>query len=334
MDYGDWAGLAVSEVGRRWPDLFRQWRMNPLDTHAPGGECGADLYERAVAAVGETLHRHASGETIVLVSHQAVTKTLVCALLGLPKSAFWGVRQDLCNLTLFDYDTDRAQFDLIGLNDTCHLSPSLPQAGGDGTRIVLVRHGQTSWNAGAGEERFRGRTDLPLDDLGLAQARALSRRLWDEPLAALYTSPLHRARQTLAPLADELGLETQAHDGLVDIDYGQFQGMTHLEASNAYPGRSALWRSHPSRVCFPGGESLAEVQARLLALLYELSARYPSQTVVLAGHQIVNKVMACTLLGLDLDQVWRIQQDTAGFDIFQKTGSTWHTLALNETCHL
>ena len=60
----------------------------------------------------------------------------------------------------------------------------------------------------------------------------------------------------------------------------------------------------------------------------------PAKTVVLVGHQIVNKVLACTLLGLDLDQIWRIDQDTAAIDVFQKDGDAWRTLCLNDTCHL
>jgi len=222
----------------------------------------------------------------------------------------------------------------VGLNDTCHLNPALPPAAGLGTRILLIRHGQTAWNAGAGEERFRGRTDLPLDETGQAQARAVAERLKKEPVAALYASPLLRARQTVAPLAEERGLTIQPHDGLLDIHYGGFQGLTHAEAAAAYPEAYTLGRTIPSRVHFPGGECLADVQARLLTLLDELVARHPGQTVALVGHQIVNKVLACTLLGLDLDQIGRVQQDTAGLCVYEQVDGVWHTLALNDTCHL
>lgn len=201
-------------------------------------------------------------------------------------------------------------------------------------QIILVRHGQTAWNAGAGEERFRGRTDLPLDATGRVQARAVARRLQREPIAALYSSPLLRARQTLAPLAGMLALPVHDHDGLLDIDYGQFQGLTHAEASAAYPKLYRLWRTAPGQVHFPGGESLSDVRARLLALVEELGAHHRDQTVVLAGHQIVNKVLACTLLDLDLDQIWRIRQDTAGLSTFRQADGPWQVRCLNDTCHL
>lgn len=334
MDYGQWAGKLHDEVARQWPDLFRRWERDPFSVQVPGGESMADLYQRALAALHQALATHNDGDTIAVVTHQAVTRTLVCALVGMPNAGYWWIRQSLCNLSRFDYDPGRKVFNVVGLNDTCHLSPLLPRTHGDGTRLLLVRHGQTAWNAGAGEERFRGRTDLALDEKGQAQARALARRLGGESVAALYASPLLRARQTLAPLAEKAGLPLHAHDGLLDIDYGRFQGLTQAEAATTFPDLYRLWGSAPGQVRFPGGESLADVQARLLSLLDELAARHPGETVALVGHQIVNKVLVCTVLGLDLDQIARIQQDTGGIDVVQRVGDEWHLLRLNDTCHL
>jgi broad specificity phosphatase PhoE len=342
MDYGDWAGQNIADVAHRWPDLYRQWRDNPFTVQIPGGEGVADLRKRAIAAVSAVLAHHTDGETLVLVSHQVVTKTLVCAWAGLPNTAFWRIRQDLCNLSTFDYDPASGDFTLAGLNDTCHLGPALPLERSIGTRILLIRHGQTAWNASpltpgapqGGEERFRGRTDLPLDDTGHDQALAVAERLESEPIAALYTSPLLRTRQTVAPLADRLGLPVQPEEGLLDINYGRLQGLTHSEAASAYPDPYTLWRTAPSQVRFPGGERLADIQDRIRVLLQELLSRHPQGTVVLAGHQVVNKVAACTLLGLDLDEIWRIRQDTGGVHVFQQVDGVWHTLRLNDICHL
>jgi broad specificity phosphatase PhoE len=202
------------------------------------------------------------------------------------------------------------------------------------TRLILVRHGQTAWNEGAGVERFRGRTDLPLDATGEAQARAVADRLRNEPLVALYTSPLLRARQTITPLAAFKSLPVQAHEGLLDIDYGLFQGLTRSEAAAADPDLYALWWTAPGQVRFPGGEGLVDVQARLLALVEELATRHRGETVVVVGHQMVNKVLVCTLAGLDLNQIWRIHQDTAAINVLQSADGFWHIVCLNDTCHL
>jgi probable phosphoglycerate mutase len=334
MDYGQWAGLFDTEVARRWPVAYQQWRHDPYSVEIPGGESAVELRDRISAALRTVLSSHTDGDAIAFVSHQVVTKTLVCILLGLPNTAYWSVRQDLCNLTCFDYNPGNDEVTLVGLNDTYHLGPTLPRASGSGTGIVLIRHGQTAWNVGAGEERFRGRTDLPLDATGHTQARAVASRLGRERPAALFASPLLRTQQTMAPLAQELGLPVQVHESLLDINYGKFQGMTHSEAAVAYPEHYTLWWTRPSLVRFPGGESLVDVQTRLLALLQELAARYPDQTIFLVGHQIVNKVLACTLLGLDLDHIWHIQQDTCGLDVFQQTDDNWQSLCINGTGHL
>lgn len=342
MNYGDWAGQLHTEVAARWPELYRQWRQDPFSVRIPGGESAADLRDRAIAALRDALSRHTDGATIVVISHQIVTRTLACALAGLPDASYWRVRQDLCNLSRFDYDPTKEVFGVVGLNDICHLHPTFPYGTGRGLRIILIRHGQTAWNtpsgiAGAeasGEERFRGHTDLPLDELGHAQAQRVADRFKGERFTALYASPLLRARQTLAPLAEAQQLPIQSHDGLLDIHYGDFQGLSHAEAAAAYPELYTRWRTRPGQVRFPGGESLAEVQARLRALLNELTARHPGGTVALVGHQIVNKVFACTLLGLDLDQIWRVRMDTAGVSVFEQVDGVWHTLCLNDTCHL
>jgi broad specificity phosphatase PhoE len=338
VNYGDWTGQLHTDVAHRWPDLYHRWRRDPFSVQIPGGESPVALRDRAVATAHKVLARHAAGDTIALVSHQVVTKTLICTLAGLPDTSYWRVRQDLCNLSRFDYDPagirHGGKFTLTGLNDTCHLEPTLQRSSGEGTRLVVIRHGQTAWNAGAGQERFRGRTDLPLDDAGRAQACAVAGRLQGEPVAALYTSPLLRARQTIKPLADAVGLPIQDHNDLLDIHYGRFQGLTHAQAAAAHAELYGLWRTTPGQVRFPGGESLADVQARLLALLDELTARHRGQTVVLVGHQIVNKVLSCTLLDLELDQIWRVRQDTAGLNAFQQVNGAWQTLRLNDTCHL
>jgi probable phosphoglycerate mutase len=337
MDYGQWAGLRHAEVARRWPDLYRRLHDDPFAVRAPDGESLADLRARALAAVRNILARHArtgDDQTLLLVSHQAVARSLVCGLVGLPNHGYWLIRQGLCNLTRFEYDRDDGHLALSGLNDTCHLEPALPRTAGGSTRLVVVRHGQTAWNVGAGPERFRGRADLPLDNVGQAQAVALAARLAGQPVAAIYASPLQRTRHTVSPLAARLGLEVEPHDGLLDIDYGRFQGLDRDEAATAYPEQYRHWRTTPGKVHFPGGEALADVQARLRSLLAALAGAHPHQTVVLAGHQIVNKVLACTLLGLDLDQIWRIGQDPVCANVYQQVAGTWHTLRLNDTCHL
>lgn len=199
------------------------------------------------------------------------------------------------------------------------------------TRIFLVRHGQTEWNR---VERFRGQMDIPLNDAGRQQAAALAKRLAHEPVSAVYTGPLSRARDTAQPIADAFHLPCQVLKGLLDIHYGQWAGLTPQEVLERYPHLAALWRSEPHRVQIPDGESLAAVRARAVAALQQTIAAHPAQTIVLVGHQVVNKVLLCAILGLDDSHFWRIRQDNACLNLVEYHDGLFDIVCLNDTCHL
>jgi len=155
------------------------------------------------------------------------------------------------------------------------------------TRIILVRHGQTEWNVGSGTGAwFRGRVDLPLDDAGLAQAQAVAQRLADCPIVAIYSSPLRRAVETARPTAQQLGLVVQPLPGIIDINYGDWQGLPHDEVAQAHPDLYRLWLEKPHRVRFPNGESLRQVRLRGMAALREVAARHDGQVILLEVHFI------------------------------------------------
>lgn len=199
------------------------------------------------------------------------------------------------------------------------------------TRIILVRHGQTEWNR---VERFRGRMDVALNETGLAQAEALAERLSTEPISAIYTSPLSRAMQTAQPTAQRLGLLVLPLEGLIDIDYGQWGGLSPAEANALYPDIYYLWRTRPQLVDIPGGENLAKVRARAISSVKEVAARHEGQTILLVAHQVVNKVLVCAMLGLDNSHFWRIQQDNGCLNIFEYSDGDFLTICINDTCHL
>ena len=205
------------------------------------------------------------------------------------------------------------------------------------TRIILARHGQTAWNVGASSaegERFRGRIDLPLNERGHAQALALAERLADEPIAAIYASPLRRAIETAEPTARRLGLTVQPLEGIVDINYGDWQEHPHSEVARLYPALYRQWLQEPHLVRPPGGESLGEVRDRAMAALRQVIARYQGQTILVVAHQVVNKVLVCAMLGLDNSHFWRIRQDNGCLNIFDYQEGDFSVLLINDTCHI
>ena len=202
-------------------------------------------------------------------------------------------------------------------------------------RMILVRHGQTKWNAGsASGEHFRGRLDIELNATGLAQARAVADRLADLDISAVYASPLQRAVHTARPIAEARRLVVEPFQGLLDIDYGQWGGRSFDEVAAQWPELYRQWRTAPHLVQIPEGESLADVRERVVAGLQEILGRHDQEIVVLVGHQVVNKVLICVMLGLEDGAFWRVRQDTCCINRFDHDGSGFTVLTLNEVCHL
>jgi broad specificity phosphatase PhoE len=201
------------------------------------------------------------------------------------------------------------------------------------TRLIIVRHGRTSWNEGQGE-RLRGRADLDLDEAGLRQSAATAARLTRWSATAVYSSPLKRAMRTAGILAGPRESLVQPLDGLVDIDYGRWQGLSLSEAEADDPELYRLWLRSPHKVTFPGGESLEQVRDRATAALATVLLRHPEQTVVLVSHKVVCKVLLCHLLGVDNSHFWQIEQGLCAISIVEIEKDSPLVVLLNDTCHL
>jgi len=200
------------------------------------------------------------------------------------------------------------------------------------TRIVLVRHGHVDWIA---PERFRGRAELPLSSLGRRQAQAAAGYIaatWKPD--AVYTSPLGRCRETGAAIAAPFRLEPQPIDGLCDIDYGEWQGLTPDQAKECWPNESELWFRAPHIAALPGGETLAAVLSRVTAALRDILQHHPDQTVVMVGHDSVNRVLLLFTLELPLSRYWHLRQDPCGINELIFDNGSFVVGSINQTQHL
>lgn len=201
------------------------------------------------------------------------------------------------------------------------------------TQILLVRHGQTAWNEPG--ERIRGRSDVPLSEEGLAQARATARYIaarW--PLTAVYSSPLSRAMETARAIAEAQGLQVQPLDRLMDLSFGEWEGLTIEEVKTRYPDLWRAWREAPHTVRVPGGESLDDVRERCLEALREVVDRHPGETVAMVAHRVVNQVMLCAVLDLGNDHFWHVVQDTCAVNRIEWNGKFYSVALMNDTSHL
>ncbi len=147
------------------------------------------------------------------------------------------------------------------------------------TTILLVRHGETDWNR---DNRFQGHADPPLNDRGRDQARELAARLADRGVDAVFTSPLRRARETAEIIGGALALHVAAHEGLREVDVGEWQGLTRDEIAKRYPEAFARWLDYGHG--WERGETYEEMAERALWAVHEISSAFPRGRVVVVTH--------------------------------------------------
>lgn len=198
------------------------------------------------------------------------------------------------------------------------------------TQLIIARHGETDWNVG---EVFRGRLDVELNKTGLTQAEALGQHLANFNMEAVYSSPLKRALDTARSVAAHHALEVSVARDLADFNYGAWQGLTHQEVKETYTELYHRWLAEPHLVTMPDGESLDDVAARARQVVENVVDSHEG-AVVLVSHRVVNKVLICSLLGLDNSHFWNIRQDVAGMTIFEYEDSRFTLIQHNDTSHL
>lgn len=200
------------------------------------------------------------------------------------------------------------------------------------TCIILVRHGQTEWNR---VERFRGHADVPLNELGLAQAGSTGRRIAAEwKVSAVYSSPLTRATRTAEAIANPFSLPVQIHPDLIDINYGAWQGLTPDEVRQRWPEALHAWYAQPEEAIIPGGETLANLRERAMRAVNELSDRHSGQTMVIVGHTVINRIILLGTLRLGNERFWHLGQEPCAINLIEAKDGDFMLVRLNDTCHL
>ncbi|HYD75964.1 histidine phosphatase family protein [Ramlibacter sp.] len=152
----------------------------------------------------------------------------------------------------------------------------------ESTRIIAVRHGETSWNVDA---RIQGQTDIGLNDTGRWQARRVGLALVGEAISAIYTSDLGRARETACSIAETAGAPVTPHAGLRERCFGMFEGRTFDEIHRDWPEHAHNWRKRiPDWQPPEGGESLLQLRERVTCTMTSLASRHLGQQIVVVAH--------------------------------------------------
>jgi len=176
-------------------------------------------------------------------------------------------------------------------------------------RLLLVRHAETAWNR---DRRYQGWTDTPLSDTGRAQAEAVAGALREPPLAAVYSSPLQRARDTAVPIARPHGLSVQVEAAFKEMGFGGWEGLTIEEARALDPAFYARWLAAPAHETPPGAEALADVKTRVVGGLEALRDEHDGRSVCLVTHAVVARILIVEALGLPLDRLWSVTVSPTG----------------------
>ncbi|MRH92035.1 bifunctional RNase H/acid phosphatase [Nocardia sp. SYP-A9097] len=211
-------------------------------------------------------------------------------------------------------------------------APGWTGAVGRPTRMLLLRHGQTELSV---ERRYSGRGNPALTEVGRGQAASAAKMLATKGnIAAIVSSPLGRARETAEAAGAALGLPVRVLDGLIETDFGAWEGLSFREAAEQDPELHARWLGDPS-VAPPGGESFDQVRERIEGVRRDLVALYPGANVLVVSHVTPIKMLLQLALGVGPSLLYRLHLDLASLSIaeFYPDGGSSVRLA-NDTSYL
>ncbi|MCE5234536.1 MAG: histidine phosphatase family protein [Clostridiaceae bacterium] len=202
-------------------------------------------------------------------------------------------------------------------------------------KLILIRHGQTQWNS---ESRVQGRTDIPLNEKGRQQARAIALRLQGIRFDAVYASPLSRAKETAETIAKFSGAEVVLDEDITEIQFGKWEGMTSEELHVTYPELFFDWgwidRTEDCKSM--EAEPQHELAARSLRFVERLKACHPdSARILVVGHTMPTKLIIAHFIGLPYERMRSLRIENCAYNELDTGHNERGFLnALNDTSHL
>jgi len=229
------------------------------------------------------------------------------------------------------------------------------------TTLYLVRHGETE---GSEVKRYKGSIDVPLSERGIGQMKKVSAFIAgtlgnadpsadylkhihrtsssspdskDDALHAVYTSPLSRALNGAEMIAAPHGLKPSVVMDLRERGFGRWEGMSFTEIKEQYPDEFEAWAGNPVKYSPPGGESTVEVSERAVTALNTILDAHKDEAIAVVAHGGVNRVLLCHILGIPLENVFRVEQDFGAVNVIEFWEKYPVVKLLNyqvESCHV
>jgi len=198
------------------------------------------------------------------------------------------------------------------------------------TRLILIRHGETDYNA---EKKYYGFSDPPLNDIGTWQAERLHERLKTEKIDQVYSSDLKRARHTAGIVFKNN--EIKIYSDLREMNFGIFEGLQHYEIMEKYSQIYTNWIKNPLNIKIPKGEAFKSFKKRVLLILKSIIAENKGRTAAIISHGGPIKIFLNDILKKEPEKFWTIKQDSAALNIIDYIGGTHPEIVTsNDSSHL
>ena len=346
-----WEGMLFSDVQTKYPEQYQQWHTAPhtlkMDVEADGQTTEVypiqNIFKQAAAAWDDLLPRHPD-QTILLVGHSGVNRSLLATALGLTPDKYQMLQQANCNISVLNFpDGTLGSAQLEGMNLTAHLGLPVPKSrvGYKGLRLILVRHGETNWNR---DGRFQGQRDIPLNENGKKQGQQAADFLKDVQIDFAVSSPMSRPKETAEfILTAHSDVSMGFDENLCEISHGTWEGCLESEIEAGYPGELDRWRTQPETVQMPEGENLQQVwdradEAWQKIVQQGLASRKDDSDMpvgLVVAHDAINKVILCKTVGSTPAKFWNFKQGNGAVSVIDFSPEGIPTLqAMNITTHL
>ncbi len=182
------------------------------------------------------------------------------------------------------------------------------------TTLYLIRHGETQ---NADQRCYKGHIDVPLSAKGENQMKKVADRIRNVPLSAIYTSDLQRARRSAEIVARPHNIKPEIKSPFKERNFGRWEGLTFNECRERFPEEFNAWVKNPVEASPVGGESTLDVKNRLVPALEKLLKKLRGETFSIVAHGGVNRIIICHLLGMPLQNIFRIEQNFGALNIIE-----------------
>ena len=294
MDIGVWEGLTRSEVQERFPEEIGRLRAGDRSVSMGGGESWHDFGTRVADAVERLVAETPPGSRVLVMAHGGVIHAALSERLGFRSRRPWPISRIL-NAAVTEVVADDDLFHLQVLNDARHAPIVTGNEDETGMPIALIRHGESEANVNG---RWHGRTDGPLTERGLGQGAELAESY--NGITRVFSSPLQRTRLTAEAFAGPFELPVDVADGLIEIDFGTWEGLTTTEIGDQFPTEWHRVFAEGADIPRGGtGETFAEAGARMEAQIRKLADQNPTHRLGLFTHGGAIWALASRVMGIE-----------------------------------